>query len=391
MQFVYSAGHPVIKYSWSYDAGNKFIRLSISQVQGDDSYPVYRLPLEFEIKYPGGKAEIFRFELNEREVTVYIPASERPQYICIDPQFKIGVKAVNADKGVEEAIAELGSDNLVCRLEAVDALARDGSARAVEGLSKALTGDSFWGVRAEAARALGRVGTEDALKALLNALNNERHPRVRQAIVEALGNFRNNDNAAKALVSVLENSSESYYVRSRAAQSLGKLGMPDYGKYLIKALDYPSHNYVITQGALQGLSELGTDETVDTLIKYTELGKPTLVRVAATQSLGKFVSVRRVYDRVRELLRDPYYRVRYAAVAAVESSLDPRFLDILDELASKDLDGRIRRYARDVARKIRDQLQRGVEYARLREEIERIREEQRRIMDRLGRVETKYG
>ncbi len=31
----------------------------------------------------------------------------------------------------------------------------------------------------------------------------------------------------------------------------------------------------------------------------------------------------------------------------------------------------------------------GVEYARLREEIERIREEQRRIMDRLDRMEAK--
>nr|WP_193387197.1 M1 family aminopeptidase [Vulcanisaeta moutnovskia] len=388
-QFVYSSGHPVIKYSWSYDPGNKFIKLSVSQTQGDDSYPIYRLPLEFEIKYPSGKVDIFRFELNEREVAIYIPTSERPQYICLDPQFKLGVKSVSSDKGFEEAIAELSSDNLMCRLEAIDALAKDGSARSVDGLSKALMGDTFWGVRAEAARALGRVGTEDALKALLNVLSNEIHPRVRQAIVEALGNFKGNENVAKVLVSVLENTSESYYVRSRVAQSLGKLGIPDYSRYLIKALDYPSHNYVITQGALQGLSELGTDEAIDTLIKYTELGKPTLVRMIATQSLGKFIGIRRVYDRVRELLRDQYYRVRYAAVSAAESSLDPRFLDILDDLASKDLDGRIRRYARDVARKIREHMQRGVEYARLREEIERIREEQRRIMDRMDRMEAK--
>ncbi len=208
--------------------------------------------------------------------------------------------------------------------------------------------------------------------------------------MEALGNFKGNRDVARVLTSILENTSESYYVRSKAAQSLGKLGgMLDYAGELIKALDYPSHNYVIAQGALQGLSELGTDEAIDTLVKYTELGRPTLVRMVATQSLGKFVGVRRVYDRIRELLKDPYYRVRYAAVAAVESSLDPRFLDILDELASRDLDGRIRRYARDVARKIREQMQRGVEYARLREEIERIREEQRRIMDRLDRMEAK--
>jgi aminopeptidase N len=388
-QFVYSAGHPIIKYSWSYDPSIKMVRLSISQAQGDDSYPIYRLPLEFEIGYPGGRTEVFRFELNEREAVVYIPASERPLYICLDPQFKIGIKVVNSEKSVEEALAELGSSNLPCRLEAIDALARDGSARAVEGLSNALRNDKFWGVRAEAARALGRVGTDDAMKALINALSTERHPRVRRAIVEALGNFRGREEAAKALVEVLENVRESYYVRSRAAHSLGKVGIAEYGKYLVKALEYPSHNHVITQGALQGLAELGTEDAISTILNYTELGKPTLVRAAATQVLGKFVSDRRVYERLRLLLKDPYFRVRYAALAAVENSLDPRFLDILDELSIKDLDGRVRRYARDVARKIRDQLQRGVEYAKLREEIDRIREEQRRLMDRLDRLEFK--
>lgn len=113
-QFVYSSGHPVIKYSWSYDPGNKLVKLSISQAQGDDSYPIYRLPLEFEIKYPSGKVDIFKFELSEREATIYVPASERPQYICIDPQFKVGVKSVSADKGIEEAIAELSSENMPC-------------------------------------------------------------------------------------------------------------------------------------------------------------------------------------------------------------------------------------------------------------------------------------
>ncbi|WP_069808029.1 M1 family aminopeptidase [Vulcanisaeta thermophila] len=387
-QFVYSSGHPVIKYSWSYDANAKLVKLSISQTQGDDSYPIYRLPLEFEVKYPSGKVDTIRVDLEEREATIYVPASERPLYVCIDPQFKVAVKSVSADKGVEEALAELGSGSLMCRLEAVDSLARDGSARAVEGLAKALT-DPFWGVRAEATRALGKVGTEDALRVLLNALNSEGHPRVRQAIVEALGNFRGKADVAKVLVDVLRNPSESYYTRYRAAQSLGKLGITEYVGELTKALDYPSHNYVITQGALEGLAELGTEDAVNTILKYTELGKPTLVRATATRVLGKFVGDRRVYERVRQLLRDPYFRVRFAALAAVESSLDPRFLDILDELAMRDLDGRVRRYARDVAKRIRDQLSRGVEYARLREEIDRIREEQRRIAERLDRLEYK--
>jgi len=394
-QFVYSAGHPIIKYSWSHESG--YLRLSVSQTQGEDSYPIYRLPLEFEVGYQDGSRQLVRVDVNSRESVVYIPSKERPTYVCIDPEFKIAIKVVSSDKGVEEAKAELGSVNLACRLEAIDALSRNSSIRSIEALTSALLSDKFWGVRAEAARALGRLGVNDAAKSLLEALKVEEHPRVRRAIVEALGNFKGSEEAAKALSSILTDVKESYYVRSTAAESLGKVGIRDYFNELVKALNYPSHNNVITQGALRGLAELGGDEAVDIILKYTQLGYPTLVRAAAAQSLGRFTSDRRVYERLIELLKDPYIRVASAALSAVEYSMDPRFLDVLDSIVSgnapgfiaAELSGRFRRYARDVATRIREHLSRGVEYQRLREELEQVREEQRRLMDRVGRIESK--
>jgi len=394
-QFVYSAGHPMIKYSWSHESG--YLRLSVSQTQGEDSYPIYRLPLEFEVGYQDGSRQLVRVDVNSRESVVYIPSKERPAYVCIDPEFKIAIKVVSSDKGVEEAKAELGSVNLACRLEAIDALSRNSSLRSIEALTSALLSDKFWGVRAEAARALGRLGVNDAAKSLLEALKVEEHPRVRRAIVEALGNFKGSEEAAKVLSSILTDVKESYYVRSTAAESLGKVGIRDYFNELVKALNYPSHNNVITQGALRGLAELGGDEAVDIILKYTQLGYPTLVRAAAAQSLGRFTSNRRVYERLIELLKDPYIRVASAALSAVEYSMDPRFLDVLDSIVSgnapgfiaAELSGRFRRYARDVATRIREHLSRGVEYQRLREELEQIREEQRRLMDRVGRIESK--
>jgi len=394
-QFVYSAGHPIIKYSWSHESG--YLRLSVSQTQGEDSYPIYRLPLEFEVGYQDGSRQLVRVDVNSRESVVYIPSKERPTYVCIDPEFKIAIKVVSSDKGVEEAKAELGSINLACRLEAIDALSRNSSLRSIEALTSALLSDKFWGVRAEAARALGRLGVNDAAKSLLEALKVEEHPRVRRAIVEALGNFKGSEEAAKVLSSILTDVKESYYVRSTAAESLGKVGIRDYFNELVKALNYPSHNNVITQGALRGLAELGGDEAVDIILKYTQLGYPTLVRAAAAQSLGRFTSDRRVYERLIELLKDPYIRVASAALSAVEYSMDPRFLDVLDSIVSgnapgfiaAELSGRFRRYARDVATRIREHLSRGVEYQRLREELEQVREEQRRLMDRVGRIESK--
>ncbi|MGC9135839.1 M1 family aminopeptidase [Caldivirga sp.] len=394
-QFVYSAGHPSIKYSWSYDSG--YLRISISQTQGDDSYPVYRIPVELEIGHQDGSMELIKLNLESRDTTVYLPIKERPTYVCLDPEFKVAIKSVNSEKSIEEARAELRSSSVACRLEAIESLAKDSSSRSIDALTKALLNDKFWGIRAEAARALGKLGVTDAVKPLINALHVERHPRVRRAIVEALGNFKGNRDVAKVLASVLVNSEESYYVRSNAAEALGKLGIRDYFSELVKALDYPSHNNVITQGALRGLAELGGDEAIEVLLKYTQLGYPTLVRATAAQLLGKFVDNRRVYDRLMELLRDQYMRVASAALSAVEYSMDPRFLGILDSIASgtapgfiaAELSGRFRRYARDIAVKIREQLSKGAEYARLREEVERVREEQRRLMDRVSRLEAK--
>uniref|UniRef100_UPI0025C018B2 HEAT repeat domain-containing protein n=1 Tax=Caldivirga sp. UBA161 TaxID=1915569 RepID=UPI0025C018B2 len=394
-QYVYSAGHPSIKYSWSYDSG--YLRINISQTQGEDSYPAYRIPIEFEVGYQDGSTELIKVNLESRYNTLYLPVKGRPAYVCLDPGFKVAVKSVNSDKGVEEARAELRSSSVACRLEAIEALAGDSGSRSIEALTEALLNDKFWGIRAEAARALGKLGIPDAAKPLINALNVEKHPKVRRAIVEALGNFKGNSDAAKVLASILVDNGESYYVRSSAAEALGRLGIRDYFNELVKALNYPSHNNVITQGALRGLAELGGDEAIEIILKHTQLGYPTLIRATAAQLLGRFVDNRRVYDRLMELLRDQYVRVASSALSAVEYSMDPRFLGVLDSIASgkapgfiaAELSGRFRRYARDIAVKIREQLSRGVEYAKLREEIEGIKEEQRRLVDRVSRLEAK--
>ncbi|MGC9189915.1 MAG: hypothetical protein ACP5GG_04285, partial [Conexivisphaera sp.] len=80
-------------------------------------------------------------------------------------------------------------------------------------------------------------------------------------------------------------------------------------------------------------------------------------------------------------------RVRRAAVEAAERVSSPRLLDALDEASSKDVDGRIRRLSRDAARRIREAMEKGAEYAKLRDDIDRMREEQRRLEDRLSRLE----
>ena len=381
--FIYSAGHPALKVSWSWRDGS--IRLSIRQSQGEDAYPVYRLRLPIVVGYGDGRREVREVEVSEREQVIYIPSGERPRYICVDPELRVAPRSLELDEGVEAAIAMLEDPDVVCRLEAIDALRRNGSRRAVEALARALR-DPFWGVAAEAARALGSIGTEEAVKALIDAYRETRHPRVRRAIVEALGTARRVE-AAEFLDKVLHDPAESYYVRAEAARALGRTRWEGAEQSLRIALAYSSHLDVIKRGALEGLAELGTDTALGVVLSHTKPGHPTYVRTTAIQALARFGPRREVLDAVRDAMRDQNVRIRLAAVAAAEQLLDSRLLGDLQRLAETDVDGRVRRVARDAAERIRRAMERGVEYQRLREEVEKLREEQRRLLDRLSRIE----
>ena len=386
-QFVYSAGHPVLKVSWSWLPEESAVKLSISQTQGEDSYPIYRLPLEVKVVYDGG-GEVKSLNIDEKEHVFFINSPSKPRYICIDPKFKV-FKVVQFDKPVEEAINELSDEDVMCRIEAINALAKNASPRAVEALARVVEKDPFWGVAVEAANALGKIGGSLAKGELIRLLKLVTHPRVRRSIVDALGNFRGDSEVAKVLLSIAKDDKESDYVRYAALVSLGKLRIRDLEGELMKALEYGGFNFILTQGAVRGLGELGTDDAFKVVLNYTEPDKPTLVRAAAVMTLSGFIDRREALNRLIELARDEQFRVRYAVVAVADEVKHPALLPMLDDLASRDPDGRVRRLAREVAKRIRDQLERGVEYQRLREELEQVREEHRRLMEEIGRLERR--
>ncbi|HII46466.1 M1 family metallopeptidase [Pyrobaculum aerophilum] len=380
-QFWYSAGHPVLKVSWSYSEGA--IKLQIKQAQGEDSYPVYTLPLEIKIVYEDGRREVKEVFLNMKEVTLYIEGG-KPKYICVDPSFKI-IKALDLQYPLESAVAMIDDDDMYCKIQAIEVLKKNGSPRAVNALAKAV-GDKFWGVAAEAARALGEIGTEEAMAKLTEAFKKSLHPRVRRVIVEALGNTKRKE-AGEFLDKILHDAGESYYVRAEAARALGKVKWEFAEFSLKKALEYPSHLDVIKRGALEGLAELGTEEALKIVLRHAEPGMPTPVRVSAVQSLAKFGPRKEVIDALKRYMRDDNFRMRYAAVTAALELLEPRLLQDLQERAEQDIDGRIRRVAREIVEKIKKSMERGAEYQKLREEVEKLREEYRKLLDRIARLE----
>ncbi len=387
-QLVYSAGHPVVKVSYRWEPETNLFKISFKQVQGEDSPETYGLSLDVVIHSSGEKIER-KISLEERETTLFLSMKNRPDHVCVDPELKV-LRVLEVERPLEEALTMVEKcESVVCRIEMIDSLAKHGGRRVVEVLERVVSCDPFWGVSYKAAKALGEIKTEEAKAALLRVLEKVKHPKIRRGIVEALGSFEKDTEVMRMLAKVVEDSSESYYVRQAASISLGRLKLEDAVPVLIKALDYPSHAHVIPSGAVQGLAETGLDKVYEHVSKRTEKSYPTPVRVSATVALAKFPEKRETYTLLEKLSEDSNERVRHAVVAAAREMMDPRLLPMLDKMAEKDLNERVRRSAREVSKKIRDHLEKGVEYKSLREELEKIREENRRLAERLYRVEGK--
>ncbi len=387
-QFVYSAGHPQLKLSYRWDERERLFKITVRQEQGEHSAETYDMPLEIIVNIDS-EAIPALIPLDRRETTVYLPLKAQPWHICVDPSLKL-LKEVNAERPLEELINALQRCRyVVCRVEAARALGRMGGFRSVQALENAVLNDSFWGVSATAAQALGQAGGIEARDALLRCLEKVRHPKVRRSIVDALRSFKEDEKVSSSLSRVLSDPGESYYVRAAAASSLGSIRLTDYMRSLVENLKTPSHADVITVGCLQGLAELGTEEALKTIMDHTRLGNPNTVRIGATVALAKFPGRKEVYERIAELSKDPYDRVRQAVISAAREMVDHKLLPVLDEMAERDVNERVRRGAREVAKKIRDHLEKGVEYKALKEELEKVRDENRRLVERISRLEGK--
>jgi aminopeptidase N len=253
--------------------------------------------------------------------------------------------------------------------------------------------DPFWGVQAEAAKALGKVRSKAALEALVEGLT-VRHPKARRGVVRGLGEFRD-EAAADALLPVLERD-ESYYVEAEAAKSLGKTRSLRAFEALEKALSKDSHNEVIRYMTFEGLGELKDERAVSLGIDWTRYGRPPRARQGAVLALGKLgealgptsAAGQRIFDRLVELLDDPWLQVRLQSVISLQDIGEAKAVPHLEALSARELDGRIVRRAREVALRLREGRQRSDEVRRLREDVEKLQQDNRELRDRLDKLET---
>jgi aminopeptidase N len=386
-QWVFTGGHPELSAEIGWDEGQKLVRVALTQKQETP----FHLPLV--IRVVAGETRDHEVVLEEKQQVFLLPTGVKPTQVIVDPGNHL-LKTYEEKKPDDWTRTELLlAERAIDRVRAARSLGRSGEPTQVAALAEAMAKDSHWTVRGEAALALGAIKTGEARDQIAAALPNEKHPKARRQLVRALGSVRNDEKAADAAQKVLAGDA-SYFVEGEAALSLAKTRSPRAFDQLREAMKRPSYLDTIRSSALSGLGELRDERGIDVALAAARYGEPVIARRAAIGALGSLAGEhagrkRQVRETLEELLDDPDFRARIAAVEALRTLGDPASVGALGRAEQKDLDGRVRRRAREVIRAIHENAQQPEAVKTLRDSVEKLEEQNRQLQERLRKIETR--
>jgi aminopeptidase N len=245
------------------------------------------------------------------------------------------------------------------------------------------------GVSVEAAKTLGSIKSDSAYMALKRCLcSSIKHPKVRRTIVRAVGEFKKED-SFDLFKSILIHKDQSYFVEAEAATAIGKIKNRRSIHILKKVIETASFQDIVAQGAINGLKEFIDDKEIAALlIKKSRYGNNHRVREAATFALGKFVHENhKVFDHLKNLLTDRWFRVRINACRAFADAEEPRAIAELEWVAEHDLDYRVTRIAEECINFIKESMKAPKEVISIREEVDKLKTNTMEMMQKMNRLE----
>ena len=405
-QYVFRGGHPDYKISYSWDNDNNLAKLTITQTQvkkedsnSKDSFDL-KIPIGFGYeKYP---MKTLTLRIHEKQQSFYLPLETKPDYISFDVN-NYFLKTVELDYPIGELNSQLKYDpDPISRTYAAIAIGKKGNLEAIKSLEEALTKDTFWGVRLEAAKQLGKISLDQAGEALVKGLEDEEQ-KVRRAVINSLGNIKN-DYCYETLKTSLETEEKSYYCEAAIASSLGSIlsgslkeKTPEVIELLKQVLETRSGwNEVVRSGAITGLSKLKTSgSAVDVIMEYTKLGIPQALRLAAIRALGA-ISTGQTPNKLEEILdsldaisQESFFLTQVAVTTALGQMETPKAINILQGLADRTPDGRVKRKAEEAIKKVQKKLGSDKGIQELRDELEKLKQENQELQSRLANLEAK--
>jgi aminopeptidase N len=269
------------------------------------------------------------------------------------------------------------------RMQAAFALGKRGGAHNTEALAVALSSDASWCVQLEAARTLGKLGTTQAFAALQGAANMA-HPKARRAVRAALGQWPTRE-AAQTLADLLQRGDASYLVEAETATALGRTRQPLAFDALVSALDRSGWNETVRVGVLDGLAALQDARALEVIAPWLAKPHHTLLRCAAVRALCAFTTEpARVVDLLGPWTSDTGFRFALTLAASLGGLGDGRAVRLLQQVAERAVDGRIKRRAEESIAQVRAGQGPGKQVDGLRTDVDAMRTALRELSDRVA-------
>ena len=379
-QWIFREGHPELIIDFHHDSHNAEIR--VKQLQPGEPF---EFPLELEMSFANNRKKIYTFNVWDRESVFQIPVDDEVEYFSVDPEFKI-LKTISVKAPKEMLLKQLQEgDNVIKRVDAARALKDKSSDEVIYALANSILHDKFWGVSVEAAKSLGSAKTSYAYEALKDCLK-VKHPKVRRAVVKAIGEFKKEESLE--LIRPLLQDDESYFVQYEAAMAIGKTKCKMAIAILKKATETTTFQNVVAQGAIAGLKEFTSDkEVAEFITEKSKYGNYHRIREAAVFALGRFADNPIVFDHLKTLLTDKWFRVRINACRALADSELITAISDLTWVMENDLDHRVRRVAEECINIIREATKKPKEVTQMREELESLKSKNLELLLRMDRLE----
>ena len=202
-------------------------------------------------------------------------------------------------------------------------------------------------LRSEAIRWLPRVAGDNAVPLLEEMLRTTTDERMQRSIVYALGSI-DSDRSRRAIRAIIERNDATERIRHEAIMSLsrekeGKVNPEDMA--YLRAL-YPRLQSVsLREALLSSLSRAGTADNEQFLLAVARnVNESPSLRASALQRLGRMSAVS-VSDIAKLYDSADARSLREQILRALSQRKEPEAIDKMIEIARKDTDPQIRRYA----------------------------------------------
>jgi aminopeptidase N len=432
-QWVYSGGYPAFEVNYTWDSEHNMTKVKIKQTQHvDDLTPCFVTPVDLAFTIPTSDEtakddnttetrtiamQVTAGEDGQVEQTFYMPLDREPLMVRLDPDGWL-LKTLKFERPTKLMRYQLEHDpDILGRIEAAEALGEVTGEESIAALKQALFNDAFWGVRNAAAAALGVIGNGKAQDVLLQALQEldpTQFSRVRAAIARTLGKFQAPaqaelaERSAQAISALLEKGDVSYVVESSAASALGSTRVSGSVHQLLKLIDRPSWMNIAQRGIFSGLAASGEDRVVEYIAAYlgashtvngrSEANHPTMRSAAARGMLtlgenqylySEDARQRAVTALIQAVEHDTWEPVRAISARALMSLGEKRAINVLERVASQELDSHVQRDMRVAAHALRTANKTDEQLKQLRKDLDQVREESRKQKEQLESLEAR--